>query len=62
MLMCDQPNVFNGILTARAQSIAVVIKRCRTHRDFVITLVLGKYANLAKANNVTFGFLGGKGK
>ena len=36
----DRPSVSNGILTTSAQPIAVVIKRCRTHRDFVITLVL----------------------
>ena len=54
--MCDQPNVSNGILTASAQSIAVVIKECWIHKDFVITLVRESNASLAKANKVTFGF------
>ena len=54
--MCDKLNVSNGILTASAQPIAVVIKDCRIHRDFVITLVRESNASLAKANNVTFGF------
>ena len=46
----------DGILTASAQPIAVVIKECRIHRDFVITLVRESNANLAKAEIVTFGF------
>ena len=54
--MYDRPNVSNGILTASAQPIAVVIKDCRIHRDFVITLVWEGNASLAKANDVTFGF------
>ena len=54
--MCDKPNVSNGILTASAQPIAVVIKDCRSHKDFVITLVLESNVRLAKAKIVTFGF------
>ena len=46
----------DGILTASAQPIAVVIKDCRIHRDFVITLVRESNASLAKAEIVTFGF------
>ena len=42
-------------LTASAQPIAVVIKDCRIHRDFVITLVRESNASLAKADIVTFG-------
>ena len=43
----------NGILTASAQPIAVVIKDCRIHKDFVITLVWESNANLAKTEIVT---------
>ena len=46
----------DGILTASAQPIAVVIKDCRIHRDFVTTLVREINASLAKAEIVTFGF------